>query len=112
MNEYIFRVLIPGKDPVSHYSTSFEPILKTAIEYGGLFCIYKNMIVITDSDNIEEDSALMILNFQNKLITQDHIESIGSETFTGKPGLIRTRLLDQIYDWLKNNLEGKDYESV
>ena len=59
MNEYIFRVLIPGKDPVSHYSTSFESIIKIAVEYGGIFCIYKNMINITDLDNIEDDSSLI-----------------------------------------------------
>lgn len=104
MNEYIFRVLIPGKDPVSHYSTSFEPILKMSIKYGGFFCIYKNITDVVDNEN---DNRLMILDFQNKVITEDHIESVGSETFTGKPGLIRTNLLDQIYNWLKDNLEGK-----
>ena len=105
MNEYIYRALIPGKNPVSYYSVSFEPILKLAIRYGGLFYIYKDAADIANLDDMKNDNALMILHFSNKVITEDHIESVGSDTFTGKPGLIQTQLLNQIYNWLRDNFE-------
>ena len=84
-------------DGMLHFSLDYKYLILLASHYKIKFSTY-----FGNYDNNKD--TCMVLDFNNPI--DQILESIASETFIGKPGLIEPELLNKIYDFLNDNLKG------